>query len=484
MIGRKKTEPGLFVIFGGTGDLSRRKLLPALCRLSERGDLQACHIVGLSRDPLTNEAFRQTAVEALAEAGCSADSIAAFSKRLHAHSIGGAKPEDYRSLAARLSEIERAHKLPDNRLFYLSLPPGAVPATAAGLGGAGLSKSSGWTRLIVEKPFGHDLESALTLNRLLHEHFEESQIYRIDHYLGKETVQNLMVFRFANVIFESLWNRERVRAVEITVAEDLGVGTRAGYYDKSGALRDMVQNHITQLVTLVGMEIPSAFQADAIRYEKIKVLRSIAPLDLSNVVRAQYVRGEVGGKSVCGYLEEEDIPPSSQTETFVALKLSLDTWRWQGVPFYVRSGKRLKDRMSQITVHFRDVPVSLFKTIGGPEVDTPDVLVITLQPDEGFSLHFDVKEPGQPFRLRRVPLAFQYQQLFKDMPEAYETLLLDVWLGDQTLFVHAEEVKESWRIYTPLLEAPPPLVAYPAGTLGPKEANRLTASGEGLWTHD
>jgi glucose-6-phosphate 1-dehydrogenase len=482
MMGRKTAEPGVFVIFGGTGDLSRRKLLPALCRLSERGELQECHIVGLSRDALTDDAFRQVALDALTEAGCSPESATAFAKRLHAHSIGAGTSEDYRGLAARLSEIEREHGLPDNRLFYLSLPPGAVPATAAGLGGAGLSKSSGWTRLIVEKPFGHDLESALKLNGLLHDHFEESQIYRIDHYLGKETVQNLMVLRFANVIFESLWNRERVRAVEITVAEDIGVGTRAGYYDKSGALRDMVQNHITQLVTLVGMEVPSAFDANAIRYEKIKVLRSIAPLDPSTVVRGQYTAGEIGEKRVRGYLEEEDIPAVSQTETFVALRLSLDTWRWQGVPFYLRSGKRLKQRMSQITVHFRDVPVSLFKNIGGLAVDTPDVLVITIQPDEGFSLHFDVKAPGQPFRLKRVPLSFEYKQLFKEMPEAYETLLLDVWLGDQTLFVHEDEVHESWRIYTPLLESPPRLVTYRAGTFGPVEAERLTASGEALWT--
>jgi glucose-6-phosphate 1-dehydrogenase len=481
MASRKKTEPGLFVIFGGTGDLSRRKLLPALCRITERNELADCHVVGLSRDPLGDETFRQVAHAALTEAGLAEDSASAFAKRLHAHSVGAGTDDDYRGLASRLSAIEHEHGLPGNRVFYLALPPGAVRATVAGLDAGGLSKSVGWTRLIVEKPFGHDLESAVMLNRLLHEHFAESQIYRIDHYLGKETVQNLMVFRFANVIFESLWNRERVRAVEITVAEEIGVGARAGYYDKSGALRDMVQNHITQLVTLVGMEVPSAFEASAIRYEKIKVLRSIAPIDCAAVVRAQYTAGEVGEKQVCGYLEEEDIQAASQTETFVALRLFLDTWRWQGVPFYLRSGKRLKQRMTQITVHFRDVPVSLFKSLG-EVVDTPDVLVITLQPDEGFSLHFDVKMPGLPFRLKRVPLSFKYKQLFMEMPEAYETLLLDVWLGDQTLFVHADEVQESWRIYTPLLESPPPLLTYPAGSLGPREAERLTASGEGLWT--
>jgi glucose-6-phosphate 1-dehydrogenase len=331
----------------------------------------------------------------------------------------------------------------------------------------------------VEKPFGQDLPSARALNRELLQHLAESQIYRIDHYLGKETVQNLLVFRFANSIFESLWNRERVRAVELVVAEELGVGTRAGYYDTSGALRDMIQNHMTQLVTLVGMEVPSAFEANAIRYEKIKVLRSIAPVDTRKVVRGRYVAGELAGKPVVGYLEEKGVPRDSETETFVALELGLDTWRWQGVPFYLHTGKRLAKRLTQIAVHFRDVPVSLFKGVC-TGLDTPDVLVITVQPDEGFSLHFDVKMPGQPFRLARVPLDFRYKDLFQEMPEAYETLLADTWHGDQTLFVHADEVQESWRIYTPLIEHPPALTEYRAGTMGPKEAAPLTASGTSL----
>jgi glucose-6-phosphate 1-dehydrogenase len=472
---------GVFVIFGGTGDLSRRKLLPALCRLDERGELGDCHVIGVSRDPRPDEALRRIALDALAAAGRPAEAAARFAERVHSQALREGTAEDYAALAARIKEIELKHGLAENRVFYLALPPETVPATAAALGAAGLNRSTGFARLVVEKPFGSDLASATHLNELLHEHFEESQIYRIDHYLGKETVQNLLVFRFANVIFESLWNRERVRAVEITVAEELGVGTRAGYYDKSGALRDMVQNHITQLLTLVGMEVPGAFDADAIRYEKIKVLRAISAIDLGDVVRARYSPGVIGGERVPGYLEEKGIEQTSDTETFVAMRLSIDTWRWQGVPFYIRSGKRMKQRFTQIAVHFHDAPVSLFKSVG-TRLDSADVLVITVQPDEGFSLHFDVKTPGEPFTIQRVPLEFRYKQLFDDMPEAYETLLLDVWHGDQTLFVHADEVQESWRIYQPLLDEPPPLTTYPAGTFGPKEAERLSASGKGIWT--
>jgi glucose-6-phosphate 1-dehydrogenase len=481
MARKAEHESGIFVIFGGTGDLSRRKLLPALCRLVERGALGQSRILGLSRGGMGDDAFRKAAVEAVVQAGRPQEAANRFAERLYDHALGKGSPDDYRGLAEKLTTISREHDLPQNRVFYLALPPDAVPATAQGLGASGLSESSGFTRLVVEKPFGHDLQSATALNDVLHRHFDESQIYRIDHYLGKETVQNLLVFRFANSIFESLWNRERVRAVEITVAEELGVGTRAGYYDTSGgALRDMVQNHMTQLVTLVGMEVPSAFESEAIRYEKIKVLKSMKPIDASQVVRAQYVAGEIEGKKVPGYLQEKDIAKGSQTETFIALELHLDTWRWQGVPFYLHTGKRLAKRYTQIAVHFRDVPVSLFKDVC-TGLDSPDVLVITIQPDEGFSLHFDVKTPGQPFKLTRVPLEFKYKRLFADMPEAYETLLDDVWHGDQTLFVHADEARESWKLYTPILEKPSPLVTYPAGTYGPKEAASLSVSGEGLW---
>ncbi|MCA9597935.1 MAG: glucose-6-phosphate dehydrogenase [Myxococcales bacterium] len=475
-------EPSVFVIFGGTGDLSRRKLLPALARHFEHGTLAGkCAVVGVSPDTSVNdESYRDLALKALSDAGLDKSAIDQLNENLYFQTIGKGTKDDYAALASRLNDIRKKHDLPQNYAFYLALPPGAVAGVVEGLDGAGLSKPEGWSRLVVEKPFGRDLASAKALNDKLHQHFREEQIYRIDHYLGKETVQNLLVFRFANAIFESLWNRERVHSVEIRVAEDLGVGTRAGYYDKSGATRDMIQNHLTQLLTLVAMEVPTSFEADAIRHEKIKVLKSIAPIDCDRVVRGQYAGGTVDNRKVPGYREEAGVADDSQTDTFVGLEILVNTWRWKGVPFYLRTGKRMKKRLTQIIVRFNDVPVSLFRS-KGLALDTADILVLTLQPDEGFSLHFDVKEPGEPFRLKRIPLAFRYKDEFQDMPEAYETLLLDVLEGDQTLFVHAEEVEESWRVYTPLVENPPPLHSYPAGTWGPKEAEHLRVPEGDLW---
>jgi glucose-6-phosphate 1-dehydrogenase len=475
-------DPSLFVIYGGTGDLSRRKLLPALARLCERGPTRGkCRVVGVSSDTsVTDAVFRDLALRSLVEAGLDKATIDDFVKSVHFQPIGRGTPDDYRTLAGRLESLRTEHGLPENYAFYLALPPTVVPSVVQGLDSVGLSEPKGWSRVVIEKPFGKDLRSAEELNGLLHRHFDEDQIYRIDHYLGKETVQNLLVFRFANAIFEALWNRERVHSVEISVAESLGLGTRAKYYDGSGALRDMVQNHLTQLLTLVAMEVPSSFDAAAIRYEKIKVLKSIAPISCENVVRGQYAGGEIEGELVPGYLEEPGIDASSGTETFVALKLHVNTWRWKGVPFYLRTGKRLKRRVTQIVVRFHDAPVSLFRS-AGIQMDTADVLVLTLQPDEGFSLHFDVKAPGSPFSLKRIPLSFRYKDVFESMPEAYETLLHDVLIGDQTLFVHADEVTESWRLFTPLLENPTKLWPYPSGSWGPKQADELMVPEDGLW---
>ncbi|HKX45252.1 MAG TPA: glucose-6-phosphate dehydrogenase, partial [Planctomycetota bacterium] len=343
-----------------------------------------------------------------------------------------------------------------------------------GLAGAGLAADApgGWTRVVVEKPFGQDLASAQALVDALHRDFGERQIFRIDHYLGKETVQNLLAFRFGNAIFESLWNRDRIQSVEIQVAEDLGVGTRAGYYDRSGALRDMVQNHLVQMLALVAMEVPPVLGAESVRYEKAKVLQSIAALRPKDVVYGRYEEGTVGGSRAVGYLEEEGVPRGSRTETFVALRVDVMNWRWQGVPFYLRTGKRLARRMTRIGVRFKDSPVCMFEYEGLCKISS-NVLVITLQPDEGFSLYIDVKRPGVATDLRRIPLSFRYSDLFDSLPEAYETLLLDVLRGDQTLFVHADEVLGSWKLFEPLLAEPRELHPYPAGSWGPAAAERL-----------
>jgi glucose-6-phosphate 1-dehydrogenase len=348
--------------------------------------------------------------------------------------------------------------------------------TIENLGKVGLDESPGWTRVVVEKPFGHDLESARTLDDIVHQYFDESQIYRIDHYLGKETVQNLLVFRFANAMFESLWNRDHVESVQITVAEELGVETRAGYYDKAGALRDMVQSHLTQLLALVAMEVPSAFEASAIRAEKIKALRAIAPIKSEHVVFGQYAAGEIDGKPVPAYKDEDDVPSSSHTETFVALQLAIDNWRWQGVPFYLRTGKRLAERLTEIEIKFRRAPVWMFRTVHCEEQLHRNTLKLTLQPNEGFSLMFDVKVPGEPFRLHRTPLHFDYAEAFEVIPEAYQTLILEVLQGDQTLFVHADEVEASWALYTPLLEERRAVHPYESGSWGPPEADWLSVT--------
>ncbi len=475
-------EASVFVIFGGTGDLSRRKLLPALCRLEADGHLhEQVRVLAAGRSPKEDEAFRESAREALGRAGLPVEQITSLVRRLHYHALGEGKLEDYRRLGARLEELRRMYDLPANHTFYMSLPPQAFPGTVAGLGEAGLNRSEGWTRLVIEKPFGQDLASAQQLNALVHEHFEEEQIYRIDHYLGKETVQNLLVFRLTNAFIESSLNRERVEAVQITVGEQLGVGTRAAYYDHSGALRDMVQNHLTQLLTLMAMEVPASFSAAAIRYEKIKVLHSIAPIEPGNVVRGQYTAGEIMGEKVPGYLDEDGGPKSSQTETFVAMKLFVDSWRWEGVPFYLRTGKRLPQKTTQIAVRFRAAPISFFEQIRCTE-HLADVLTITLQPNEGFALHLDIKRPGAPIRLERVPLRFDYDEYFEgSMPDGYETLLLDVLTGDQTLFVHAQEAEQSWRVYAPLLENPTPICNYAAGSWGPPEAESLAIPESEIW---
>ena len=368
--------------------------------------------------------------------------------------------------------MEKEHSLPGNRAFYLALPPDAFPPVIENIGEAGLADSEGWSRLVIEKPFGRDLDSAVKLNERVHRWFDEDQIYRIDHYLGKETVQNLLVFRFANAMFESIWNRDRIDHIQITVAESLGVEQRTKYYNEAGAVRDMIQNHIAQLLTLITMEVPGAFEAGSIMQEKLKVIRSIMPIQPGDIVLGQYDNGEVDGEKVPGYRDEEGVGADSTAPTFAAIRLYVDTWRWKGTPVYIRTGKRLPIKTTQITVAFENPPVCFFQTIEGCTL-RPNVLNMTIQPDESFTLSFDVKKPGEPFTLEPQDLRFSYDDVFGRLPDAYETLLLDIMTGDQTLFVHADEVEASWKLFEPALDPGLPLIRYVAGTWGPDEAAEL-----------
>ncbi|HEY7239723.1 MAG TPA: glucose-6-phosphate dehydrogenase [Burkholderiales bacterium] len=466
---KSSIDPCLFVIFGATGDLMRRKLLPALRQLIADGLLpDRCHILGVGRDEkLTDERFRKQARAALKQAGTQkaqrwCDACVDYL------GTGAGDAADYERLAARITEIERRRGLRGDRVLYLALPPAAFPGTIEALGKAGLNRSKGWTRLVIEKPFGHDLASAQALNALVHRYFDETQVYRIDHYLGKEAVQNLLAFRFGNALFESAWNRDHIESVRISVAEALGIEHRAAYYEQTGALRDMVQNHLTQLLSLTAMEVPAAFQADSIRFEKVKVLRSVAPIRKDAVVFGQYARGKAKRKKLPGYRQEPGVAARSHTETFVGLRLEIDNWRWQGVPFHLSTGKRLARRSTEIAIHFRRPPVALFRSLDGCATNT-NVLVMALQPDEGFDLSFEVKAPAERFTLETQHMQFRYAEAFgAPRSGGYETLLLEIVRGDQTLFVHADEAEASWRLYGPLLKKRWPLHSYPAGGPGPE----------------
>jgi glucose-6-phosphate 1-dehydrogenase len=462
-----KIDPHLFIIFGATGNLTRRKLFPALYSLSSKGALKEKGLIlGVARRDLKEDEFRALAHEMLESSGLSVkEEIFSFwcSSCLHYQSIGGGSLDDYKKLADRIENLERQYGLPGNRVFDIALPPAVVVNAIRGLGKTGLNRSRGWTRLVLEKPFGRDLASAKELNSLVHKYFDETQIYRIDHFLGKETVQNLLVFRFANTLFEPLWNRDHIQTVEITVAEKVGIEGRSNYYEQTGAFRDMVQNHLTQLLTLVAMEIPAAFEANAIRNEKVKTLRQIAPVQPEKVVFGQYTRGRIDGKEVAGYREEPGVSHGSETETFAALKLEIASWRWKGVPFILRTGKRMPERLTQIKIRFHCAPVSIFQPFETTCVLEPNTLTITIQPDEGFDLKFQVKSIGEPIKLVTTSLHFKYSDAFGPLPDAYENLLLDVVVGDQMLFVRYDEVEESWKTYSLLVEKKIPVKPYQAG---------------------
>lgn len=489
-------EPCTLVIFGGSGDLARRRLIPALYNLLLDGLLPANFaVLGLGRKQMTDEAFRtalREGVSAHSRQSLKDDRWSAFAERLFYLSGGNEDPQTYAALKARLEEIERGFGLPGNRIFYLSIPPSSFTAVCEGLEHAGLAvrATRPYARIIVEKPVGRDLASAQQINAVTGRVFDESQIFRIDHYLGKETVQNLMVVRFANSIFEPIWNHKYIDHVQITVSEAEGVGTRAAYYEEAGALRDMVQNHMLQLLCLVAMEPPYSLDPDVVRNAKMEVLRCLRPITGKDVetytVRAQYAAGKVGDKPVPGYRREPGVKPDSTTETYVALKCFVENWRWSRVPFYLRTGKTLPHRGSEVAVQFKDIPQILFNS--NPKQPQPaNVLALRIQPEEGLSLRIVSRVPGTREQTHPVEMAFKYAEVFgRQSPEAYERLLLDVMAGDASRFMRRDAVEASWAWITKILEAWQQqgsrwLPEYPAGSSGPVEADRLIQQDGRAW---
>ena len=485
--------PCALVIFGASGDLTFRKLLPALFGLFQKHLLPAAFtIIGLSRSPLSTEEFRAKLRLVLQEQipHLSENLWESFSTTIEYVAGDYADPTAYRELAAKLTASARDRGT-HNRILYLATPPGVFAEIVFNLGFAGLQREdAGFSRLVVEKPFGHDLDSARELNRKIREVFREEQIFRIDHYLGKETVQNILVMRFGNSIFEPIWNRRYVDHVQITAAEELGIGGRAGYYERSGVVRDMFQNHLFQVMCLVAMEPPISMEAETIRDEKLKVLRAIQPFDnktvLSRAVRGQYGPGLLAGTRIPGYREEPGVATDSITPTYAAMKIFLNNWRWQGIPFLLRSGKRLVKRTTEVAVFFRDPPHLLFRENAINLL--PNILVVRIQPDEGMTLRLEAKVPGMSMETRTVNMDFSYGSSFvHGLPDAYERLLLDCMLGDATLFTRGDETELSWQTLAPVLEVwdhtqpSEPFPNYEAGTWGPAAAARLFGDGRHQW---
>jgi glucose-6-phosphate 1-dehydrogenase len=472
-------EPFVFTIFGASGDLTQRKLLPALYSLARNGYLPDRYgIVGVARRPMTDDEFRERMRVAVQEHGREGFDADVWERLAHGMRYVGsdfADEREHSDLARTLTELDQELRIPGNRVYYLAVPPSAIEPITSQLGkrrGAG-----GWTRLIVEKPFGHDLVSARRLNDCIREYFTEDEIYRIDHYLGKETVQNMLVLRFANGIFEPIWNRQFVDHVQITVAESMGIEGRAAFYEQAGAVRDIVQNHLLQLLALTAMEPPTAFAADDVRNEKVKVLRSMHTPGPKHVVRGQYGPGYVEGRRVPGYREEEGVAADSITESYVAAKFFVDNWRWADTPFYVRAGKRLARRETTIAIQFKRAPHPPFE-VHAAEGLRPNVLLLHIQPDEGVSLAVGAKVPGQGLAIRTVHMDFLYGGAFRTgLPEAYERLILDCLLGDATLFTRADEIEEQWALVDAMIAGwqrdRPAFPNYAAGTWGPLEADEL-----------
>lgn len=489
--------PTIVVIFGASGDLTARKLIPAVYNLGLDSLLPTdFFLLGYGRKPIPDDEFRTLAQEAIKEFS-RRDLLPDAWQRIAANTSyvagGYDDPEAFQRLREHIDAIEKKLRREVQTLFYISTPPSVFTPILQNLGAVGLAgKYAGGplqSKVIIEKPFGRDLASARALNDTLRKHFAEPQVFRIDHYLGKETVQDLLVQRFSNAIFEPLWNRNFIASVQVTVAEEVGVGARGGYYEQSGALRDMIQNHTMQLLALTAMEPPVSLDAESIRDEKVRLLRAIQPLRAGaegDIVRAQYAAGMIGGKPAPGYREEEGIAPESATETYAAIRLAINNWRWQGVPFYLRSGKRMARRVSEIAVTFRRPPGTLFAE-GDRFQLASNTLAFQIQPDEGLGLILNAKIPGLETRTQPVKMSFRYSTTFgSNTPEAYERLVLDAMIGDGTLFIRGDETEQSWKIYTPVLEAwaaagREGLDSYPAGSWGPVSADALLAANHHVW---
>lgn len=490
------TPNQILIIFGASGDLTARKLIPALFNLHLTNNLPEHFVVlGAARHDMTDSEFRkrvvfESAFLKKAKENASEEQIKAFANMLFYEDLGEDYTSPYVRLEKRISDLNNKYKTDGNYIFYLSTPPTIYEAIASNLADQGLNtEEDGWRRLIVEKPFGYNLETARELNKGLHKYFQEEQIYRIDHYLGKETVQNLLVTRFSNSIFEPLWNRNYIRHVEITNAESVGVEKRGGYYDKSGALRDMFQNHLLQIVSLVVMEPPISDAAEEIRNEKVKALKSLRIMKdhetlYENTIRGQYVSAVIDGKKVKGYREEEGVDPNSTTETYAAIKFFVDNWRWQDVPFYVRTAKRMPTKVTEVVIHFKTPHHQIFQDSSAYDMDNR--LIIRIQPDEGILIKVGVKVPGQGFKVERANLDFYYSSLAEThIMEAYERLLLDAMQGDATLYARADEVEAAWEFVDPILDywkngKDVVTHGYAAGVWGPKNADDLI-DGLGMW---